>query len=78
MAPNIEKELQQLEVELRQLEAEYNMFFSGRLPKPPWETRSRVEAMVKRFLNIAARDGPAMDGGSGAAGTHPENDGEGL
>ena len=25
------------------------MFFSGRLPKPPWETRSRVEALVKQF-----------------------------
>jgi hypothetical protein len=25
------------------------MFFAGRLPKPPWETRSRVEAIVKRF-----------------------------
>ena len=38
-----------LESELKQLEAEYNMFFSGRLPKPPWETRSRVEAMVKQY-----------------------------
>ena len=25
------------------------MFFAGRLPKPPWETRSRVEALVKQF-----------------------------
>jgi len=38
-----------LEVELKRLEAEYNMYFSGRLPKPPWETRSRVEALVKQF-----------------------------
>jgi len=35
--------------ELSRLEAEYNMFFSGRLPKPPWETRARVEALVKQF-----------------------------
>ena len=35
--------------ELRKLEAEYNMFFAGRLPKPPWETRSRVEALVKQL-----------------------------
>ena len=49
MAPSIEKEMQRLETELKQLEAEYNMFFSGRLPKPPWETRSRVEAMVKQY-----------------------------
>ena len=38
-----------LEAELKRLEAEYNMFFAGRLPRPPWETRSRVEAMVKRL-----------------------------
>ena len=38
-----------LEAELKRLEAEYNMFFAGRLPRPPWETRGRVEAMVKRF-----------------------------
>src|SRR5476649_2837143 len=38
-----------LEADLKQLEAEYNMFFAGRLPKPPWETRTRVEATVKQF-----------------------------
>jgi hypothetical protein len=47
--PSIEKDLKKLEGELKQLEAEYNMFFAGRLPKPPWETRSRVEATVKQF-----------------------------
>ena len=25
------------------------MFFAGRLPRPPWETRGRVEAIVKRI-----------------------------
>ena len=50
MAPtSIDKDLQRLEVDLKQLEAEYNMFFSGRLPKPPWETRARVEALVKQY-----------------------------
>ena len=34
---------------MKRLEAEYNMFFAGRLPRPPWETRRRVEAMVKRL-----------------------------
>jgi len=46
---SIEKDLQRLEIELKQLEAEYNMFFSGRLPTPPWETRARVEALVKQY-----------------------------
>jgi hypothetical protein len=47
--PSIDKDLTRLEAELKQLEAEYNMFFSGRLPKPPWETRARVEALVKQY-----------------------------
>jgi hypothetical protein len=45
----VERELQTLETEMKRLEAEYNMFFAGRLPRPPWETRKRVEAIVKKF-----------------------------
>jgi hypothetical protein len=45
----INNELTALEADLKRLEAEYNMYFSGRLPRPPWETRSRVEATVKRL-----------------------------
>ena len=45
----IERDMQKLEASIRQLEAEYNMFFAGRLPKPPWETRSRVEALIKQY-----------------------------
>ena len=41
--------MQRLEVEMKRLEAEYNMFFSGQLPKPPWETRGRVDALVKQY-----------------------------
>lgn len=48
-APEIDRDLRRLEAELKQLEVEYNMFFAGRLPKPPWETRSRVEALVKQY-----------------------------
>jgi hypothetical protein len=44
-----EKDFQRLEGELKQLEAEYNMFFAGRLKTPPWETRARVEALVKQL-----------------------------
>ena len=46
---DLQRELQILESDLRKLEGEYNMYFSGRLPRPPWETRSRVEAMIKRL-----------------------------
>ena len=48
-ARELERELQILESDLRKLEGEYNMYFSGRMPRPPWETRARVQAMVKRL-----------------------------
>ncbi len=46
---DVERDMQKLETGLKNLEAQYNMYFSGRLPKPPWETRSAVEALVKRY-----------------------------
>lgn len=45
----LDRDLQMLESDLRKLEGEYNMYFAGRLPRPPWETRTRVEALVKRL-----------------------------
>jgi hypothetical protein len=45
----LERDLQQLEATLRRLETEYNMYFAGQLPKPPWETRRRIEALLRRF-----------------------------
>jgi len=45
----IQKDLQALAAGLKQLEVEYNMFFSGRLARPPWETRKRVTALVKKW-----------------------------
>jgi hypothetical protein len=49
---DLERELELLEAEMKRLEAEYNMFFAGRLPRPPWETRGRVNAMVRRLDNM--------------------------
>ena len=44
-----ERDLNRLESELKRLEAEYNMYFAGRLPKPPWETRNRVTTLIKQY-----------------------------
>jgi hypothetical protein len=44
-----DKQMMHLEAEIRRLEAEYNMFFAGRLPRPPWETRARVAALIKQL-----------------------------
>src|SRR6476646_9788994 len=46
---DVQKDLQLLAAGLKQLEAEYNMFFSGRQPRPPLETRGRVAALVKKW-----------------------------
>lgn len=45
----VDRDLAVLEADLKRLEAEYNMFFAGRLPRPPWETRNRVDAVMKRY-----------------------------
>jgi hypothetical protein len=49
---NIGRELQVLESELKRLENEYNMYFAGRLARPPLETRARVTGMVRRIDNM--------------------------
>jgi hypothetical protein len=53
---DLDRDLQLLESDLRKLEGEYNMYFSGRLPRPPWETRSRVEAAIKRLDRTSIRN----------------------
>ena len=44
-----EREIKALEIEMRRLEAEYNMYFAGRSPRPPVETRRRVTGMVRQL-----------------------------
>jgi hypothetical protein len=46
---DLDRELRILEGELRQLEIEYNMYFAGRLPRPPIDTRTRVTGLVRRL-----------------------------
>jgi hypothetical protein len=55
-ATETERELKGLEADLRQLEAEYNMYFAGRLPRPPVETRARVTASVRRIDRLHMRN----------------------
>jgi len=44
-----DRQLRELEAEIKKLEVEYNLFFIGRAPKLPWDTRARVEALVKQY-----------------------------
>jgi hypothetical protein len=45
----LERDLSLLEASLRKLETEYNMYFAGQLPKPPLDSRRRVEVQLRRF-----------------------------
>jgi hypothetical protein len=58
---DLENDLHKLEADLRKLEAEYNMFFAGQLPRPPWETRAHVEQTVKRIERAGAISGTYAD-----------------
>jgi hypothetical protein len=58
---DFEHDLRRLEADLRKLEAEYNMFFAGSLPRPPWETRTHVEQSVKRLERASAVSGTYAD-----------------
>ncbi len=44
-----DRQLRELEAEIKKLEVEYSLFFQGRLSKLPWDTRARVEGLVKRY-----------------------------
>jgi hypothetical protein len=50
-----------LEADLRKLEAEYNMFFAGQLPRPPWETRTTVDHGTKQLDRAVNAEGTYAD-----------------
>ncbi len=56
-ASPLDAEFGLLEAELRKLESEYNMFFAGQLPRPPWETRSGVQSVLKRLERTVHTEG---------------------
>lgn len=46
---DLERDLQALAADLRRLESEYAQYFGGRTPRPPNETRARVDSLLKRL-----------------------------
>jgi len=61
VASDFDPAFRTLEAELRKLEAEYNMFFAGQLPRPPWETRASVEQTTKRLDRLMSAEGSYAD-----------------
>jgi hypothetical protein len=46
---DFDREMSNLDGEIKRLEAEYNMYLTGRQPRQPFETRKRVDLLVKKF-----------------------------
>jgi hypothetical protein len=58
--PSIDDQLSRLEEDIRRLKIEFDVFFNGASKRPPYDTKGRVETVIKRLgddrtLNFAQR-----------------------
>ncbi len=51
----IEADLARLEDGIRQLKLQYDMFFSGAIPRQPFEMRTQFEQLIRRYANAPIR-----------------------
>jgi len=47
--PSIDDQLTRLEDDIRRLKIEFDIYFNGGARRPPYDTRNRVETMIKRL-----------------------------
>ena len=47
--PTIDEQLTRLEDDIRRLKIEFDIFFNGASKRPPYDTKGRVETMIKRL-----------------------------
>ena len=47
--PTIDEQLTRLEDDIRRLKIEFDVFFNGASKRPPYDTKGRVETMIKRL-----------------------------
>ena len=45
----LDEYLDRLEDDMRKLRIEFDVFFNGGAKKPPYDTKNRVESLIKRF-----------------------------
>ncbi len=43
------EDMERLKRGMKQLETEYEQWFSGALRQPPWETKKKIEAIIRRY-----------------------------
>ena len=49
--PSIEDQLARLEDDIRRLKVEFDIYFNGGSRRPPYDTKSRVESVIKRLAD---------------------------
>jgi hypothetical protein len=49
--PTIEEQLVRLDEDIRRLKIEFDIYFNGAAKRPPYDTKSRVESLVKRIAD---------------------------
>jgi hypothetical protein len=49
--PTIDEQLARLEEDIRRLKVEFDIYFNGGAKRPPYDTKSRVETMIKRLAD---------------------------
>ena len=47
--PTVDEKLKRLEEDIRRLKIEFDIYFNGATKRPPYDTKSRVETMLKRL-----------------------------
>ncbi|HVF49217.1 MAG TPA: MXAN_5187 C-terminal domain-containing protein [Pyrinomonadaceae bacterium] len=49
--PTIDEQLARLEEDIRRLKVEFDIFFNGGTKRPPYDTKGRVETIIKRLAD---------------------------
>jgi hypothetical protein len=52
--PTIEEQLARLEEDIRRLKVEFDIYFNGAAKRPPYDTKSRVDTLIKRIADDRA------------------------
>lgn len=49
--PTVDEQLVRLEEDVRRLKVEWDIFFNGAAKRPPYDTKSRIESLIKRLAD---------------------------
>lgn len=49
--PTVDEQLKRLEEDIRRLKIEFDIYFNGASKRPPYDTKSRVETLIKRIAD---------------------------